>query len=83
MDVAGVEPALGPLNGHILVGGRTPFAEFEVQRFRGRTNPDRHNITSIQLTTRVASPRVSPWDRANVIFLGAVLTLHPDWVRPA
>lgn len=25
VDVAGVEPALGPLNGHILVGGRTPF----------------------------------------------------------
>ena len=43
VDVAGVEPALGPLNGHILVGGRTPFAEFEVQRFRGRTNPDRLN----------------------------------------
>ena len=27
VDVTGVEPALGPLNGHILVGGRTPFAD--------------------------------------------------------
>lgn len=41
VDVAGVEPALDPLNGHILVGGRTPFADAEVSGFRGRTNPDR------------------------------------------
>lgn len=39
VDVAGVEPALGPLNGHILVGGRTPFAERVVRRVSGSHKP--------------------------------------------
>lgn len=39
VDVTGVEPALGPLNGHILVGGRTPFAERVVRRVPGSHKP--------------------------------------------
>ena len=39
VDVTGVEPALGPLNGHILVGGRTPFAERVVRRVSGSHKP--------------------------------------------
>ena len=45
VDVAGVEPALGPLNGHILVGGRTPFAERAVRRVSGSHKPRPSQIT--------------------------------------
>lgn len=38
----GSRTRLGPLNGHTLVGGRTPFAELASSAGSGCTYPDRH-----------------------------------------